>query len=907
MTAPYVCLRCSPQLIRWNTQRRSSGFVSLGQLIGHDEDSKTTPHDVPLANGERGAVILPRRKQPLSFAQKYREQRKPKAVDKVLETLFASNRESEQATKRSRYSRTPQDQPPKDSVIQRSIEHRLREVQNNLRRGTLSFGTIWKNCESLLGEKKRHRMDKGEVEGGTMLPEYTPTELHVLRDILMAICQKQHVVGDDLDVTPADVIVVYMKHDAMRDWWHNVLWCQLGNVLRLRYQSTDPTVGADTDRRLPVLMRNVLRVWHLYMGRYGSLPSSVSVPLTRNSEEVFDKSSTPEPFLGSSPAHLRVYPPNETTVAAAMTLECLTAAGMESPLPIASLFGRLGPAVQADRSIAMRSLLYAGVSPEIAERALEGWKSLSSSELEEILEPTEKPDKSRGSKDLTASFQEQRIDDLDWSEKGLRACLASIDGASKRADMGAAISLWRHFKAHFAAGKSEDRSDPTDQLYARFLRTFWAMRRYDHAIEVWNHMINAGYLPNQTHWIGMLTGCIRAQDVDSLPRLWTKMLQSGMAPDTTAWTTYIYGLIVCREWGQGLTALENLGRLWNSAPPLKYPDTAAQGTTGTHTADDNQSTEPKNRTILRPDIQPVNAALSALIRINRHSLLPRVLAWAQSHRIPLTTYTFNILLRPLVRRGSQAAIDAHLQKMDEANCVADIVTFSIILNGRVSNPTSPFHKLAPEAQESNITSILAAMASRGIEPNPFTYATLLDGLLTLGSKDRSQVFTTNVPAARAILAHMAARDIHPSPHIYTILVEHYFHRRPVPDLAAISSLWSSIRHSGQTTNLDNIFYDRLIEGYARNDEVEEMLKFLRIVPEEGKSPGWQTLVLVMRTLITNREWGRCAEVIEDVEREGGLLRHGQGRVGGRDRAEFWELAGELRAGGFVGKKDDWEQ
>ena len=83
-----------------------------------------------------------------------------------------------------------------------------------------------------------------------------------------------------------------------------------------------------------------------------------------------------------------------------------------------------------------------------------------------------------------------------------------------------------------------------------------------------------------------------------------------------------------------------------------------------------------------------------------------------------------------------------------------------------------------------------------------------------------------------------------------------------------------------------------------------MLRFLRMVPEQGKSPGWGALVQVLRALITNREWGRCAEVVEDVEREGGLLRNGQGRVGGREKAEFWDLVAGLRERGVVGKGDE---
>lgn len=920
MNAPYICLRCSRQLLRWKCQRRSSGFVSLGQLVGRDNDSSTKPQEVPLGNGNPTAIEKPPRKKRLTFAQQYQEQRKPKGVDKVLETLFASNRESEQAIQRSRYSRIPKVQSIETaaierSAIERSIEDRIRELHNKLLRGTAPLQEIWRDCESLLGEKNGIRKD-AMVNGNnkTLLDcnstsGHTSANLRTFHDVLIAICQKQRLVIGGRDLTPADAIETYMKYDVMGHWWHDVLWCQLGHVLQLRYQSTDETLRAASDERMRILLDEILKVWSVYMvfmGRYGLHPTTVSVPLSGDSNDVDDKTWTSEPFLSSLPEQLHIKPTVDITVAAVMTLDCLTAAGTRAPVQIMSLFSRfrrLRQSLQRGRSTATRCLLHAGLSSEITEKALKGWETQSSPEPEEILEPTERPNNSRDS--LYPTGKSQKKHDRDWSKNGLRSRLRELEGASNRYDTEGAVSLWRQFQAHLESGKLEDRTDSIDKLYSQFIRTFWALRRHNHAIEVWNHMISSGHQPNQRHWNAMLTGCVVAKDVESLQRIWTNMLRSGMPPDVNNWTTYIHGLIDCHKWEEGLKALETLGRIWKSAPPLKPSDTAADKTSGTKTADNDQNPEePKDDTVLRPTLQPINGALSALIHIDKSSLIPRVLAWAKSHQLTLSTFTFNILLRPHVRHGSQASIQAHLQQMADANCAPDVATFTIILNGLISNPTSTFHTLPPEAQESTVTSILADMARQGIEPNAHTYGTLLDGLLTPGSKELAHDHTPNVPAARTILAHMAARNIYPSTHIYTILITYYFNRRPLPDLTAISSLWSSIRHSGRANNLDHITFDRLIEGYADHDEIELALKFLRIVPEEGKSPGWYALVRVLRALVRGKEWGLCEELVEDVEREGGLLRYGHGRGQRREQAEFWALVDILRGRGLVGKVDE---
>ena len=794
------------------------------------------------------------------------------------------------------------------SAIEWSSTDRLRELHNKLLRGTAPLQEIWRDCESLLAKNwtRKDAMANGVDQKffeDSSTSVHTQANFEPLRDILVAVSQKQRLVINGRDFTPADAIKKYLKYGMMRHWWHDVLWCQLGNVLRLRYQSTDDTRGVAPDERIRTLLEEILEVWNVYIERYVSYPSKVSLPLSGKSDKVYDKASTSEGFSSSVPKKLRTKPPDETIVAAAMTVNCLRAAGMRASLQIMSLFHRFGHALKRDRSIATTCLLHAGVSSEITEKALEGWESQCLPEPKDILEPIENPHHLRFSKIPLDAFQKRH--GLNWSDKELSKRLAEIERASKRLDTPSAINLWSQFRAHREADNSENTTNSIDKLYARFLRLFWAIHRHDHAIEVWNHMIKSGHLPNQTHYTAMLTGCIKIKDVESLHEIWTNMLRSGLSPDANNWTTYIHGLICRHKWEEGFKALECLGQIWKSAPPLESSNNAVDTTAGTKTAEENQSTqEPKNKTILRPSLAPINAALSALVQIGEPSLIPRVLAWAQHHQIPLSTMTFNILLRPLVRRGSQASIQAHLQQMTDAKCTPDVATFSIILNGLVSNPTSTFHSLPPEAQESTVMSILADMARQGIEPNEFTYSALLDGLLTPGTKELAHDFTPNVPAARTILAHMAARDFRPSQHIYTILITHYFTRRPVPDLPAISSLWSAMRHSGQVHKMDHVFFDRLIEGYADVDEIEEALKILKLVPELGKSPGWEALVKVMRAMIRAKEWVWCGELVEDVEQERGLLRCGHGRWFWRAQLEFWELVDGLRERDLLGKMDE---
>ena len=597
----HVCLRCSRQFLRWSCQRRSSAFVSPGQLVGRDNDNRTTPEDFPSPT-ESAEAGSSNRKNALGFAQKVQEERNPKGNDQVLETLFASNREEEQVVPRLRFSRSPNVQSVKSaskaqSAIERPIKDRFRELEDKLRRGIVSLKDIWRDCESLLGERRRIRKEFIIKSDDTALVDCSNDSVekqastHIFHSVLTAICQEQRLVIEERVIAPADVIKVYLKYGVMmRIWWSDVVFYQLGHVLRLSYQSTDAYMGRLAKQRTRILLGEILDVWAVYM----------------------------EPHRLNSPIA-----PQVTRVAAEMTTECLNVSGMRIPPSIMSLFRQFGRMqTQEIRPIATQSLQNAGVSSEIIEKALDG------------LEKCDSPSSS----------------ELDWSETGRPPRFQELTQALVRSDTESALNLWRQFKADLDAFKSVDKSNQIERFYVRFLESFWALRRQEHAIEVWNHMLNSGRVPNQKHWNVMLTGCIKAQDVRSLQSIWTNLLGSGTKPDAANWSAYIQGLLECRQCEEGLHALENLGRIWT----LTSPNIAANKMMET------KAEQRKDDSVLRPNTKVINTALSALIHIKRRDLIPRVLAWAQSHKIPSDIYTFNILQRPLARNFARDAIQAHL-------------------------------------------------------------------------------------------------------------------------------------------------------------------------------------------------------------------------------------------------------
>lgn len=897
MYAPCIGVQCTRQLFLPKRQLRRAGFISLGKLVRNDVGLEEVKRDTTAVDGDGvpKSSKSGRNFKRLTFAQSYQERQEPTGVDTVLETLFASTRAQGLTSPVSRYSRTPKDKPAQPDTSTIALDLRLLELHNKLRRGTAPLEDIWRGCEELLEAKIWTREDATPPMNGK-----ESSAMNVFRDILLAICSKQRIMMKGPDgavriVTPADVIETFLKHGVMGYWWDQVLWSQLEQVVELKHKVTDGLPKDVSAERLQILLIEIRGVWTLFLRQYGSWTITLTLRHAKRSPKLSHR------FLRLLPKHPIIHQVDRMAKAAETTWESLQAAEVSAPMPLMHFFKGLCQGNDRDQSIPAFSVPNLEVPLDNPEKIVSALKSSPSDPNTKVVQKRfnnfKRPVSSKGSDEAP-----EHGSNLDWTPNAFELRMAEIDGASKRLDSESAISLWESFRAHLTAGHPEDK-ETNDRIFARLLRTFWTLRRSDQAIVVWNYMVNAGRLPGQMHWTAMLTGCIRAKDVESLQRIWFNMLRSGLPPDTTVWTTYIHGLIDCRRMEEGLAALEQLGRIWKSAPAPKPADSRTVNREHKDAADmePNKNDKPRHDIVL-PSMTPVHAALSALVHIDRVDLIPTVMRWAKSQNLKLETYTFNIILRPLVRRGTQPQIQEHLQSMAQHGCTPDTVTFTIILNGLVSNPTSTFHALPAEAQENTIVSILADMARHNIPANTYTYSTLLDGLLNPNPKIPTAT-KPNIAAARTILVHMAQHNIRPSPHIYTILITHYFSLKP-PDLPAIAALWASIHHSGQTKELDQIFFDRLIEGYADCDEIEKALQYLRRMPKDGKSPGWNALTRVLLALVRKAEWGLCAELVEDVKSEGGLLRFEKRIMRDRMKGEFWYLVDELRARGVLGRGDE---
>ena len=435
---------------------------------------------------------------------------------------------------------------------------------------------------------------------------------------------------------------------------------------------------------------------------------------------------------------------------------------------------------------------------------------------------------------------------------------AAQDGSAE-----SAIRLWNRFQER----KDQTDSMDVDAIFANFLRAFVTLSRPSYAASVWRAMDSCKIKPTIEHWNPMLEMCRRSKDLSSLVTLWQEMKSTNVLPDNQAWSAYLGGLTQGQQWHQALVAIQDMGRQWDEVAKIGILDAAR--------------VPPRHATRYLPSMWPLNTAISELLLLNRSKAADSVAAWAKSRSLSLTVETYNIFLRHNVRKSDGAAIRGHLTDMKNSSCAPDVVTLTTLLGGYLRSDQSDPSGKSPEEQEAAIMRILGDMVGVGIAPNAHTYSTLLNSLLKSPAP--------NDAACRAVLAHMQQRGIAPFPHLYTILITYYFSRSP-PNVAAVDALWRRIRR--ERTPVDHIVYDRTIDGYAHCGELDKMLDMLRRMPAAGRVPGWIAIAKALDALTRAEEWDLCAELVEDVERDGGLLR--LGKRGQRGEEEFWDLVRELR-------------
>jgi pentatricopeptide repeat protein len=380
------------------------------------------------------------------------------------------------------------------------------------------------------------------------------------------------------------------------------------------------------------------------------------------------------------------------------------------------------------------------------------------------------------------------------------------------------------------------------------------------------------------------------------------LLNTGIEPDNYAWTTRVNGLMSLRQITEGLKALDEMGKRWITAESaMNSPKTQGKGQKGAKKAP--AGTKAVNN-CTKPSIEVINGAVSGIVQIRPGSMrhekrvefLQKILAWSSNFQIKPDAITYNSLIQLYLQANDTTTAFRTLSKMAKDGLEGDIATHGMLLTTAFDNQI--FDGQTEDQQTERILKIFDGLEASGMRMNDYVYATAIDRLLKQYS---------NVPAVRAIMTHMTDRRFIPSAYVYTSLVTHYFAQQP-PNIREVDGIVNALLAPNSRVPSDQRLYDRLIEGYATHAEVGKMMTLLTQISKQGKLPGWQALIAVVRALVEDGDFERARDVVRDVNDGEGVAKGGVMGTAAGERA-FWAVVQgfglgleEERMGDFMNMK-----
>jgi pentatricopeptide repeat protein len=436
---------------------------------------------------------------------------------------------------------------------------------------------------------------------------------------------------------------------------------------------------------------------------------------------------------------------------------------------------------------------------------------------------------------------------------------------------------------------------PPLELYEHLMQAFLLLAHPEKAMFVWETMIRTGFLPTVRTYTVMLRGARASRDATGMQVFWARMRNAGIQPDTPAWTAYIHGLIKLRRVDQGLEAVKEMGREWLAAAKEQSAlDQRAAGGVGASsrplsTASLLAAYPSSVRGVPRPDTSVINSAITALAD-TRDRAIPEVVSWARVFNIEFDIITYNTLINFAMRKHETKSALALLAHMQERGVAPNGDTWVVLLAAMFQNGF-----LDHVDRDKQLDKVLAWLES----------TRSADGKVTVDEKgfaliiDRFVKHLNNPDAASGILSYMAENGQKFSVYMATIILTSYFDEDP-PNFKAIDALWQrltnaqlneglTLRINGPIGSVDTVFYDRLIEGYARYHYLiglKPCLEALKRCVREGRKPGWRAQEQVARAMVAKDRYDLLRDMVTEVRAR---LRQGRGATQMQGQRDFWEF------------------
>ncbi|KAG4444071.1 hypothetical protein IFR05_000424 [Cadophora sp. M221] len=860
MSSPHICLACR----RTVNQIRLASVVQWGSRATFISLSNNNKARKPAGREPRGNQLDPAEElekgNDVSTARLPRRKPNPPRTTNpgdVLESLF------EQTIHPSSVSNGEEPQEFQSALEPYQRVHELNMMMEN----KAPFPDQWAFFLEHFGPAAQLAKGRDRIA----MPSYLGPTINLMWRAIVEAKEKDHPLPESLPST-TEISRVFMElgylsgHD-----WIDMVSHPLRYILKMRNgEFRDP----ETEKRLT---EDLIGAWNIacrdigQLGRFHdkdspsywmTLPSISMVDAAhahqkRGSQDVFAL-LVPLFKLGS----LKPFPTITLATFGLLSERSVDIEGLSiDPSPLLTVLSRIISVPGLDRSNIHSPYSMSNVA-ELSEYVKDNWSAIReraaamSQYHHPQIDKTKAERMSRASVQISVRYINRRLHEASTTRN-----LRQVD------DIWSDVSRWP-VDTSGVEGPSAEQGKLTLALANYLILVYMSLRQPNRAIDVWNHMVNNGLTPTLRTWDSMMSGCVAGKDVKALEQVWTKMRRSQVVPDVICWATIVGGLITCRKADAGVAALDEMGRIWIEAARKKYPNMdqpQLQLMTDVEGA-------------VKPSIEVVNAAIGGLFKNNLSNAAYKVLAWAGKFGIAPNVNTYNTLLRSLIREGRSKEAMALLQRMQKTGVQPDSYTFTTVLDETFRS----MEGLTPEETTAIVQNVFSEMKLAGVKPTIQVYGKIIRQLL---SNDSSPA---DMATINAVVDTMYEQGIDANAYIYTMLLEQQFAQAP-PNMDAVRTIIE--RASNTQGGTDEIFWDRAIEGYARNNETGRAMRILGKVQASKGKVGWTAMRLLLLALVENQEWDLARTLVNNAIIDSGAPVPVEGQ--GFERQlnwEFWRLA-----------------
>ena len=358
--------------------------------------------------------------------------------------------------------------------------------------------------------------------------------------------------------------------------------------------------------------------------------------------------------------------------------------------------------------------------------------------------------------------------------------MGKLDGAYQSRSTYSLRAVWRLYLSHLMARGSTAEEmkaeDPIaldyhgDRVLDRIVGICCAFKARTLLAEVLQFMEERGIPRTVRTFTGMLEGWRKARDGPSVRREWQQIIrQPGIVLDTPVWTARVAGLVDTGLVNEALLALKELSEVRPTVP-----------------------------TQAGLSMEPVNAAVSGLLRQDALAAAQDVTAWAARHGVEANAATYNSFLTHFVRRKSPHDFDRVLQVMKSQGVKPTVVTLSLVGVRKIIC-------LSGENDAEEVAAVKAtfdAIEQAGFSCTMTTISSLAQALCGLprGGCDEA----INLVMSKT----MSLNKQRLGPHLRTIIANREL-RREHPNMDTIHAYVSN-RHAPYLAQMDVVFWENIM-------------------------------------------------------------------------------------------------